>query len=174
MKLTKYSQLKHGMKVTCEIYGVKITDAKISINIFGDAFICQDKKNDYFLRLIKDKFGYKCWWILAFKDEDIDDWEEHITNLQTAGPRTLRDMVVGDIIVDEDGDEAMVLEVLKNSFSKSLWDCRFNKVDDWFTFEQAEEYGWELKDEDPEEDEETTYLVKDGKKYEVKIIREVE
>ena len=36
---------KHNQKVTCEIDGKKITDAKISIDKDGTPYICQNEKD---------------------------------------------------------------------------------------------------------------------------------
>jgi len=56
--------MKHNQKVTCEIEGIKITDARISINKDGTPYICQNEKKgahaDY-------KLGYSYSWML-YKD----------------------------------------------------------------------------------------------------------
>ena len=53
--------LKHGMKITCEIDGTKITDAKISKDANGDFFICQDKKRGMGA---ENKLGYRHSWLI--------------------------------------------------------------------------------------------------------------
>jgi len=66
--------MKHNQKVTCEINGTKITDARISINKDGTPYICQNEQlgahADY-------KLGYKYSWIL-YKDFT----GENVTNLR--------------------------------------------------------------------------------------------
>lgn len=61
--------------------------------------------------------------------------------------RTIRDMNVGDILVNREGFENRVLEVGENSFFPQY--CRpFNRaVGTWISFEQAELFGWHLKGE---------------------------
>lgn len=42
MKTIPYSKFKHGQRVTCEIEGEKIDDARISITRNGDVYLCQN------------------------------------------------------------------------------------------------------------------------------------
>jgi len=53
--------MKHNQKVTCEIEGTKITDARISINKDGTPFICQNKQLGAHA---DDRLGYKYSWML--------------------------------------------------------------------------------------------------------------
>jgi len=53
--------MKHNQKVTCEISGTKITDARISIDKDGIPFICQ---NEQLGASAKNKLGYKYSWML--------------------------------------------------------------------------------------------------------------
>ena len=39
----KYKEFSHGDKCTCTIKGTKITDGKISINDYGEVYICQNE-----------------------------------------------------------------------------------------------------------------------------------
>jgi hypothetical protein len=81
MKLTKYNQLTHNMKVTCTINGIKIDDAKLSIDRrTGKVFICQDYKRGY---NTENKLGYKFSWFLAGRNENIDKWDKNIKNLES-------------------------------------------------------------------------------------------
>jgi len=59
--MKKENNMKHNQKVTCEIDGIKITDARISINKDGLPFICQNEKNGV---NADDKLGYKYSWML--------------------------------------------------------------------------------------------------------------
>ena len=51
--------MKHNQKVTCEINGIKITDARISINKDGSPYICQNEQNG---SPAKNKLGYEYSW----------------------------------------------------------------------------------------------------------------
>jgi galactitol-specific phosphotransferase system IIB component len=51
--------LKHGDKVTCNIKGQRIDDAKVSINERGSIFICQNIKKG---SGTPDKLGYEYSW----------------------------------------------------------------------------------------------------------------
>ena len=91
---------KHGDRVTCEINGTKITDARISIDEDGTPYICQDIKNG---NPVDDKLGYKYSWEL---DKDFTRYS--VTNLKLAGPKQLEDIEVGDVLL-ESGKEYPVL-----------------------------------------------------------------
>ena len=54
-------KFKHNQKVTCEIYKIKITDARISIDDDGQPYICQNEIDGH---KIKNKLGYKYSWYL--------------------------------------------------------------------------------------------------------------
>ena len=81
----------HGQRVTCEIWGVKIDDAKISIDENDDVYICQDIK---YGECVANNFGYKYSWGIN-KGTDVNLRVNGITNLRPI-ERTLRDMVVGE------------------------------------------------------------------------------
>ena len=83
--------------------------------------------------------------------------------------KTLRDMVVGDIIVDEDDKEAKVIDVLPNSFLRSFWGD-FSQASCWCSFEEAEEKGWKLKGCEEEVIELTVNQVSEKLGYKVKIV----
>jgi hypothetical protein len=81
MKLTKYNQLTHNMKVTCTIGGIKIDDAKLSIDRrTGKVFICQDYKDG---AETKNKLGYKYSWFLTHRGENVDRWDACVKNLES-------------------------------------------------------------------------------------------
>jgi len=136
---------KHNQKVTCEIYGKKITDAKISIDKDGTPYICQNEINGC---SADDKLGYKYSWALN-KDFTYDN----VTNLKPFN-KTIRDVEIGDILI-RDGDEQMVLDVREKIVGLSEYDD-FENFDCFYTFEELEKYGYKLKDEPEEEIEELT------------------
>jgi len=61
-----------------------------------------------------------------------------------SAPRAIKDVKVGDIILNKEGYEAEVFEVLTNSFLKSMWHD-FGKAATWYKFTEAEAYGWKIK-----------------------------
>lgn len=63
--------------------------------------------------------------------------------------RTIEEVRVGDITVEEDNkNPAEVVEVLKNIFAY-LW----NDSVQWITFKRAKELGWKIKQPEPENTE---------------------
>jgi hypothetical protein len=150
MKLTKYSQLKHGMKVRYQtdtgdiVYGT-INESNSEFyftrdEVHGEPAVRISYDLGQFCMEVK---GIGCSLMLALKDfQSVEG---------------LRAMKPGDILVDhEDVDGYMyscVLEVLDNVFLVTHW-C--NKIDYarqdtsvfcWTTFEKAEKYGWKLLDQ---------------------------
>lgn len=99
---------------------------------------------------------------------DIDsrcyDWSEEMLEPLTG----LEAMEVGDIIVDEDGDEAKVLEVGETSFLKSYWDD-YERTTIWYSFEEAEEKGWKLKGEEDKTGLTELTLKEVAEKFEIPI-----
>jgi len=95
-------KFKHNQRVTCEIKGEKITDAKISIDKNGRYFICQNKIEG---SDAEDKLGYKhSWWL------DRDFTSSFVTNLKPA----LKDwdsLQEGDEIKDDSGDVRTILGI---------------------------------------------------------------
>lgn len=57
--ITRYDQLRHGMRVRCKIFGEQVNDAKISVNADGTIYICQNMRHDSWAT---DKLGYRCSW----------------------------------------------------------------------------------------------------------------
>lgn len=55
-------------------------------------------------------------------------------------------MVVGDVIVGRNEEEAKVLVVLGEVFLKSYWG-EFDKAANWWTFAETEGAGWRLEEE---------------------------
>jgi hypothetical protein len=67
-------KFKHNQKVTCEINGTEITDARISIDKDGTPFICQNLEDG---SEASDLLGYKYSWKI-----NIDFTDEDVTNLR--------------------------------------------------------------------------------------------
>ena len=75
----------------------------------------------------------------------------HLYHLAYAEKTTLKDIEIGDIIVHENGSEAMVLDVREKVFCRSMWGD-FKEVYCWLTYEEAEELGYKLKGQVEEEE----------------------
>jgi len=56
----------------------------------------------------------------------------------------MKNLKAGDIIVDRHGEEAKVLEVLPNSFLRSLSNY-FEEAGPWYTYKEAERAGYRIK-----------------------------
>ena len=102
-------KLLHGMRVTCEIAGWEITDAKISKNANGRFYICQNKYPG--VVTAENKLGYKYSWEIG--SESVADSKLYdVTNLRPAKDISdIKSYEVGDILVDEDGDRRKVLGI---------------------------------------------------------------
>ena len=138
-------KFKHNQKVTCEIDGTKITDAKISIDKDGTPYICQNEEDGSWA---EDRLGYKYSWSL---NKDFTDG--NVTNLKPF-KKTIRDVEIGDILI-RDGEEQMVLDVREKIIGLSEY-YDFNSFCNFYTFEELERYGYKLKDEPEEKIEELT------------------
>ena len=136
---------RHNQKVTCEIYGTKITDAKISINEDGTPYICQNEKDG---TCAEDRLGYEYSWQL-----NKDFTNDNVTNLKPFN-KTIRDVEIGDILI-RDGEEQMVLDVREKIIGLSEY-YDFNSFCNFYAFEELERYGYKLKDEPEEKIEELT------------------
>ena len=138
---------KHNQKVTCEIRGDKITDAKISIDKDGTPYICQNEEDG---ATTDNLLGYKYSWEL---NKDFTDYD--VTNLKPLN-KTIRDVEIGDIVVDKYNNEnkQMVLDVREKIVGLSEYDD-FEIFGYFYTFEELEE-DYELKDEPEENIEELT------------------
>jgi len=85
-------------------------------------------------------------WIIEFNDGQSGLYDEECLELVEAGFDTL---LVEDIIIDEGGSRARVLEVGRTSFLRSRW-MFFNDAAGLCTFVKAKELGWKVKGQ-PEE-----------------------
>lgn len=146
MKLTKYEQLKDGMRVKCKIGGKQVDDAVITIDEDNVFYLCQDYFNQVVLYHVDHK-GYNFVWNFA---AGIEGWSNDVTDLESV--EGLRAMKVGDIVIDKAGAERKVIEVLSNTFLiSSLHD--HSRAGIWFTFEEAEKCDLKLKDQEEQEED---------------------
>jgi hypothetical protein len=61
--ITDLSQLRHGMRVQCEIYGERVEDARISIDSEDCIAIVQNLKSGYCpCDTLGYKFSWRIWW----------------------------------------------------------------------------------------------------------------
>jgi hypothetical protein len=136
-------QFKHGQKVTCEIHGVKITDAKISIGKYGKPCICQNRKDGF---NADDKLGYKYSWVLS-----ADFTCGGVTNLKPVN-KTLNELETGDTVIDEEGDEYFVMGVA----GKMVWlsddenEATSTAYTTPYTLKELERLEYKVKGEEPE------------------------
>lgn len=145
MKLTRYSQLKDGMKVKCKVGEVKITSAKISIDDRGRAFICHNNttKDGWD---VKDKKGYTYSWLIANNGEGEIHWrsmDREVTNLVSV-KKTLADAMEGDILVDKFGDERKILAIVGKLYGLSD-EGDFDNFCNWWTMKELKSGEYKLK-----------------------------
>ena len=145
---------KHNEKVTCEIYGTKITDARISIDSNGDPFICQNERdgND-----AENKLGYKYSWALG---KDLTEYG--ITNLRSA-IKSFDNPQEGDEYKDSGGFSRWVLGVCGRGIliSEPRNKNRFGSV---LMKEELINIGYTIVQDEPEPKPEEIIEV-DGNKY---------
>ncbi|HJP81422.1 MAG TPA: hypothetical protein VJ841_03460 [Candidatus Saccharimonadales bacterium] len=72
--------------------------------------------------------------------------------------KTLKDVEAGDVVLNEHGNEFRVVEALNNVFAYVTTVVDHGGIA-WMEFSEAEEYGWKLKDAEPET------IEINGKKY---------
>lgn len=141
MKKIPYSKFKHGQRVTCEIEGDKINDAKISIDNSGIVYILVNIKDG---GVADDLLGYEYCWKILSKNEDFYDGKEDVKNLKFL-PRTIDDLEEGDLIGDECGVVVKVLGICGKVCFLSEHDD-FRTVDAApYTLNELKEYGYTLK-----------------------------
>jgi len=97
-----------------------------------------------------------------FSDTNGNPFNDRIDELEIVSQpvKTLRDMEIGDIIVDGAGSEFEVLAICGEVFAVKYLSVTSNNFVDWNTFKQAEVYNWKLKGR---EEIETIEIA--GKKY---------
>ena len=147
MKITKREQVYHGMRVRGSIDGQKFEDGKISIDKGGEVLICQNVKNGLDA---DDKLGYAYSWRWIYFDE-LDENEYHLGTVDYVEtidePTGLRSMKVGDVLMDDDDNEVIIIDVFPNSFV-----CEVKQhlgCSGVYSFNRAENNGWHLKEQEP-------------------------
>ena len=167
-------KLTHGTKVTCDIEGKKITDAKISRNANGDFFICQNKCLS--VVTAENKLGYKYSWLI-YKGSVGDLEANEVTNLKIVGKHKdisdISNYEVGDILVDEYSSRCKVLSVCGLVVIISTSDFERASSSPYTTQELEEEGYYFENSEDTLIGKELTQTIK-GKKYKVVVKEEVE
>jgi len=143
MKTIPYEKFKHGQRVTCEIEGVKIDDAKISIDFDGTVSICQNISSYYH---VQNTLGYKRSYRILYKDMDFNG-NSHVSDIKLLA-RTLDDLEEGDVIMDDSGDEVMILGICsKMHFVSEINNFKF--ADGLgYTLDELKNDGYTLKQEE--------------------------
>jgi len=142
------TKFKHGDRVTCELSTmdgwIEIKDGRISIDRDGDAFVCQDIRPSY--QHAEKALGYKNTWYI----KKSQDWE--VRNLKLKN-KTMDNLEVGDVLVDEDGDEQKILGMCDMVYFLSRFND-FNKADDCpRTLAELKGMSYKLKGVEEEEEE---------------------
>jgi len=164
-------ELTHGMRVTCEIAGWEITDAKISKNANGRFYICQNKYPG--VVTAENKLGYKYSWEIG--SESVADSKLYdVTNLRPAKDISdIKSYEVGDILLDEDGDRHKVLGICDLVVMLS-WGDSFERTGVFYTSQELVSKGYNF--EEPKDTligKELTQTIK-GKKYKVVVKEEID
>jgi len=128
--------------------------------------------NDYFdkgeIITLEEDDGTDC--PLFWKEDEFDYYGIYFSKLEPY-VKSVRDAQVGDVVIDEDGEEHMVLERLQNSVSLSLANDFKKTGGDLYTFDQLEEY-YTLKAEPEVVDDKTAEAMKVLKEAGYKISKE--
>ena len=77
-KITKYSELRHGMRVKCEITDTYIDDAKLSIDDNGNVWICQNERDGCDA---VNKLNYRYSWFLTTRNRK--KWADSVEDLES-------------------------------------------------------------------------------------------
>ena len=156
---------KHGQRVTCTISGMRIDDARISIDpSCENVFICQNLKDG---QDAPDKLGYRYSWTIGKNGTWPDSGEyTNVTNLKVIDGFYPQ---VGDIVILNSGQERKVLAVCGEAFLLDAGDGSdaSDASDDWDSFSYAEKWGWKIKEE-----MEGEIFTIGGKKVSVQTIKE--
>lgn len=87
------------------------------------------------------------------------NWCDEELELIKPMEKTFENLEAGDVVVDTDGEEAKVIDVLPNSFLRSCWGT-FDQTWGWHTKKQAQRYGWKIKGAEEEVDKDTQDAIK--------------
>ena len=120
------NQLVHGTRISCEIDGVKIDDARISNNGITYITICSNKGNKH--HSVKENFGYEYTEYISDSEIDSDKYkirlvEEEKENTETITEKRwgiLNNGKLSSIIYDEEVVTNMHEELVELTISYSL------------------------------------------------------
>jgi len=123
----------HGARVQCRIIETEINDARISADLDGMMFVCQNLKDG---DKTSDRLGYRYSWVIG------REWMEgvhNVHNLRLAGSPQ-----VGDILVIGDGDKRKVLARLESLVFMSAIN-NYEVTGSFFTTQETEKYRWKVE-----------------------------
>ena len=66
---------------------------------------------------------------------------------------------VGEVVVNENGGEAKILDVFENTFSRSFWN-NFDECFEVSSFKEIEQNGWKIKGKESDKTQEAIDLLK--------------
>ena len=155
------TKFKHGDRVTCEIMGARINDARIVIDGDGRMHVCQNLVSGI---NILERFGYKYTWVSNMGSGAF------ITNLKLK-EKTLDDLEVGDILVGVYGNKK-VLGICGLVYFLSDSDCH-NTSSKNYTIEEIKDMYTLKQEEEPEDEPEELTMAELEKELgrKVKIIK---
>ena len=155
-------KFKHGDRVTCNISGVKIKDAKISIDMCGDMYLCQNVFLAFDDRA-DDELGY----LFSFPVTSADSEEYDIKLAE----KTLDNLEVGDILVSQYRSKK-VLGICGLVYFLSDSDCH-NTSSKNYTIEEIKDMYTLKQEEEPEDEPEELTMAELEKELgrKVKIIK---
>ena len=132
----------HNQKVKCEIGGIKIEDAKISINKKGTPYICQNEKNGI---STENKIGYRYSWEL-----DNNFSNEFVTHLRPA-LKSFNNPEVGDEYKNKSGISFCVMGICGRCIFLSEYGDK-NVMGDYYTKEELIQLRYTIvQDDQPKE-----------------------
>ena len=139
MEKIPYSKFKHGQRVTCKIEGTQINDAKISIDEYGEVYVCQNKKDGCDT---DDKLGYAYSWSIYGDDREPTS-DSGLTDLIFLD-RPIEDVQEGDVVDYKGAREAKVLGKCGEVIFLSKTNCH-SLYGQALTLEQLKEAGCTIK-----------------------------
>ena len=130
---------KHNDKVTCTILSTKITDARISINIYGRPFICQNEKDG---EKTKNLLGYIYSWAL---DKDFTD--SLVTDLRRV-EKTWHNLDYGDVIEGPIENQRTILVAFPNNVYAVSFNDNKNMSSCTYTAKYLQDIGYTIVQEE--------------------------
>ena len=118
---------------------LRLEDLNIKTMFKKNQFVLIDNKLGKIVEVQRDCEGFRTYTV------EIDGFTCVYYELKlTPAPKTFATLEVGDVIVNDNGNEAKVLEVGETSFLMSDW-CDFKETGVWLTFTQSKKYNWKIK-----------------------------